>query len=265
MCAGPPRHLRRILWGCVIDLGEMIPVAVLLLLMLTWQILRRWAMSWGSSRQEIHATLPSDRIIGKPSIQTTHAVTIWATPSQVWPWIQQMGYYRAGWYTDPEWWDRLPDLVLRRFVKSKVRETGVDHRDVPSTDTIVPEYQNLKVGETILDGPPGTAYFTVRSHQPDSHLVLFSDTHLRFVFPESIRDNPKYGIAGYFTWAFHVSPIDQHRSRLILRTRAVVHPYLYYLIMTNLFPVADMALSRKMLNGIRTRAQRGTRRKICGA
>jgi hypothetical protein len=39
-------------------------------------------------------------------VNTTHAVTIDAPPSAIWPWIVQAGYGRAGWYTH-EWVERL--------------------------------------------------------------------------------------------------------------------------------------------------------------
>jgi proline iminopeptidase len=47
------------------------------------------------------------------------AVTIEAPPEQVWPWLAQMGYDRAGWYS----WDRL------------------DNGGRPSADRIHPEWQ----------------------------------------------------------------------------------------------------------------------------
>ena len=50
-----------------------------------------------------------------------------------------MGYHRGGWYTYP-WVDRL---IFRMSNQS--------------ADRILPEYQGLKIGDTMLDGPPGTA------------------------------------------------------------------------------------------------------------
>ena len=47
-------------------------------------------------------------------IETTHAITILAPPSEVWRWLVQAGYRgsgRAGWYTDTPLIDPLVDLV----------------------------------------------------------------------------------------------------------------------------------------------------------
>ncbi|HEY6689139.1 MAG TPA: hypothetical protein VI094_23345 [Propionibacteriaceae bacterium] len=52
------------------------------------------------------------------------AVTIEAPPERVWPWLVQMGYDRAGWYS----WDRL------------------DNGGRPSVDRIYPEWQEVKLG-----------------------------------------------------------------------------------------------------------------------
>jgi hypothetical protein len=43
--------------------------------------------------------MPGDEIVPKASFNATRAITIDAPHERVWPWIVQMGYRRAGFYT----------------------------------------------------------------------------------------------------------------------------------------------------------------------
>ena len=43
--------------------------------------------------------MPGDGLVPKASFTATRAITIDAPPENVWPWIVQMGYRRAGFYT----------------------------------------------------------------------------------------------------------------------------------------------------------------------
>ena len=43
--------------------------------------------------------LLGDDIVPKPQVVTNHAITIDAPRDCVWPWLVQMGWRRAGWYT----------------------------------------------------------------------------------------------------------------------------------------------------------------------
>lgn len=217
--------------------------------------LHRYARHWGATAAEFRAALPADDLIPRPQITTTHAVTIHTPPAEVWPWVVQMGYYRGGWFTDTDWWDFLPDRYLRALVRQDVARTGQGHREEPSADRILPEFQDLKVGDTILDGPPGTTFFTVAALEPQRLLALYSDSHARYLFPRRVRDNPRWGIGGEFTWVFVLQPADEGDTRLLLRTRAVARPRLYRLFLSAFLPLVDWPLTRKMLTGIKHRAE----------
>jgi hypothetical protein len=81
---------------------------------------------------------------------TNHAVTIGARPEQIWPWLTQMGWHLGGYYT-PQWVDRL--MFPNNW-------SSLDHLD-PNL------VRDLKVGDTIPDGPPGTAQYVVHEvHAP---------------------------------------------------------------------------------------------------
>lgn len=65
----------------------------------------------------------------------TRGVTVRAEPEHVWPWLAQMGYGRAGWYT-PTWIDRVVEPMLFQ-----------QHVPSPrSADRLLPEHQTLAVG-----------------------------------------------------------------------------------------------------------------------
>jgi len=52
-------------------------------------------MRWGAIEEEVAGSMPGDVLI--PDAESaTRAVTIAATPQDVWPWSVQLGYVKAG-------------------------------------------------------------------------------------------------------------------------------------------------------------------------
>jgi len=96
--------------------------------------------------------MPGDGLVPHPTICATRALTIDAPPVAVWPWIVQMGgYTRAGWYA----YDRF------------------DNGGRPSADSVVPELQQLEVGDILHTSP--SEGFVVREIHPLHALVLSLD------------------------------------------------------------------------------------------
>ena len=81
----------------------------------------------GATEVEVSRSLPGDGVVQKADFVATRAITIHATPQQVWPWLVQMGSGRAGWYS----YDRL------------------DNAGVPSAIEIIPRLQQLRVGDLV--------------------------------------------------------------------------------------------------------------------
>jgi hypothetical protein len=110
---------------------KSVAVAVLLgagFLVLSYVIAYRpWALTWGATDAEVGQAMPGDAIVPHPFFNATRAVTIRARPEDVWPWLVQMGYRRAGFYS----YDRL------------------DNDGIPSAERILPEYQQLRRGDLI--------------------------------------------------------------------------------------------------------------------
>ncbi|MFC5262679.1 hypothetical protein ACFPJ1_11240 [Kribbella qitaiheensis] len=78
------------------------------------RLYRPWHLRWGSTDAEVDATLPGDEIVDEPTFAATRAVTIDAPPADVWPWIVQLGFNRAGWYS----YDLLDTVGRKGAVRS---------------------------------------------------------------------------------------------------------------------------------------------------
>ncbi len=196
--------------------------------------LQRLGRGWGATRAERRGPLAGDSLVPDPHGQTTHAVTIAAPPAEVWPWLVQIGYHRGGWYTYP-WVDHY-----------------LFHMSNPSADEIVPELQELAVGDRIPDGEPDTAWYDVVELEPDRHLVLHSTTHL----PVQWRQNPELGAWVDWSWVFALRPVGADGTRLILRARGSCGPWWIRAVWVGVIIPADFVMARSMLRGIRERAER---------
>ena len=75
------------------------------------------------------ATLPGDDLLKEPDILATRAISIGVPADLVWPWLVQMGPGRAGAYTY-DWIENVLGLNMH------------------SADVIIPELQELSVGDT---------------------------------------------------------------------------------------------------------------------
>lgn len=211
--------------------------------------LDRFARTWGATESEANQALPGDDVIPHPQDQSTHAVTIGAAAADIWPWLVQAGYHRGGWYTDSAL-DRLQYKVLWE------RIAPADERPVwkPSADRILAEYQELKVGDIVPDGPPGTAYFTVVAMERHRSLVLHSTTHVSRLAPGWLRGS-RAAPDGEFSWVFVLDEFAPQQTRLILRTRAKYEPAYFRVLGRFVFTIGELLFPMPTLNGIKRRAQ----------
>ncbi len=214
-----------------------LPVATALLL-----INRRLGRTWGATRDEVGASLPGDDVIADPMWETTHGITIQARPSDIWPWLVQMGITRGGWYLS----QRLDRVVWRI--------------DNPSVDRIVPELQHLSVGDVIPDSVDGTAHFRVVRIESRRALVLQSRRHpLNGIWPDLTAADP--GPYLDFTWVFALNELADGSTRLLLRTRGLVMlgrgraPF-WARVFLPIADFADFVYARQMLRGIKRRVER---------
>ena len=122
-------------------------------------------------------------MVPDPIFTSTHAITLDASPEQVWPWIAQMGAGRAGWYS----WD------------------GIDNGGTPSSWSIVPSLQAVAPGDIMPAVPGAKDAFVVAAVERFRDLVL------------TVPD----GNGGHaVTWEHFLQPLDNGRTRLIVRGHA---------------------------------------------
>src|SRR5215213_2629468 len=93
----------------------------------TAPLYRHWHLRWGATHDEVHGSMPGEEIVPNPSFNATRAITVDAPPELVWPWIVQMGYRRAGFYT----------YAL------------LDNAGYDSADRILDEYQPPRIGDWV--------------------------------------------------------------------------------------------------------------------
>jgi len=94
-------------------------------------VYRPLQINWGATEAEISRPMPGDEIVPRPVFNATRAVTVDATPEEIWPWMVQIGHTRAGWYS----YDLIDNLAK------------------PSAESIIPGLQNLQVGDVIPMSP----------------------------------------------------------------------------------------------------------------
>ena len=222
-----------------------------------YQLIKRLGSRSGATDEEVDATLPGDEVIPHPMIETTHAITIQAPPSEVWRWLVQTGYRgagRAGWYTDTPLIDPLVDVFFRLTTPPDRQQA--DRSWMHSADQILPEFQQSPVvGDIVPDGPPDTAYFVVRAVERERYLILHSDTHIKLMTPAALQGT-RWASSGEFTWNFILQPVGQNSTRFILRTRARFGPALFRRIAPPLLYLSEMIFPRQLLRGIKQRAER---------
>jgi len=147
-------------------------------------------------------------------------------------------------------------LVVHRRALDHWVDKYIWHTSHPaSPDHIVPELQHLEVGDTVPDGPPGTAFFTVATLEPERVLALFSTTHILFMAPASLRNKPKVGLRGEFSWVFILAEKEEGVTRLIVRTRASYEPKMFRMLTRPILFPADFLMARLMLQTIKQRVE----------
>jgi hypothetical protein len=179
------------------------------------------ARSIRATTAERTRALPGDEFIAQPLGSLTHAVTIDAPPSDVWPWIAQMGADRAGWYSY-DW---------------------IDNGRRASARQIVPELQHPQVG-TVFPALPGlTDGFVVLAIEPARTLTL------GWPLPDG---------APNVTWTFALELAAPGATRLITRVRGSAAYRFRGLPRLATLPVVRLVhfiMERRQLLGIAERAE----------
>jgi hypothetical protein len=186
-------------------------------------LLRSRHRTWGATPPEVAGAMPGDGLLPRAQYRCTRAITVRATPEEVWPWLVQVGVGRAGWYADD---------LLDNFAR-------------PSATEIRPELQDIHVGQWLpwVPRPSERTTFVVDSYSEPEWLL--------WRHPNRI-------------WAWRLVRLPSG-TRLITRMRAFYdwHRPLTFVTVV-LMEVADFSMMRRMLLGIRDRAETEHRRRAPG-
>jgi hypothetical protein len=179
----------------------------------------RWCRTWGATTAELACAMAGDGRVERPTYDATLAVTIAAAPEDVWPWLVQIGCRRGGLYSY-DWLDRL-----------------FGYLEGPSAERILPEFQQLRAGDVIPIGRgPG---FPVAVVVPGRALVLGGEAD---------------GVQ--WTWELALYPDAAGGTRLVSRNRVRAPATLASALFMTIIQPAAFIMTRKMLLGIRRRAER---------
>jgi hypothetical protein len=198
-------------------LAEVGDVVTAVPLLLTAPLYRRWHLHWGATAAEARAAMPGDDLVPVSHFTATRAITIEARPRDIWPWLAQAGYGRAGFYS----YDLLDNLGR------------------PSATAVMPQWQRVGVGDLaapMASHPTPATSFEVADAVPPARLV--------WAKPDS-------------TWAWTLAPLAAGRTRLVTRLRQRYQPTPAGLLTVILAEFGDFAMMRKMLLGIKTRVETG--------
>jgi hypothetical protein len=178
---------------------------------------------WGAEARELTASLPGDDLVPDADSQATMD----APPEHVWPWLVQMGVDRAGFYS------LLPV------------ENGIFRLGVENADRIVPDWQDLQVGDTVAfmpDGYPGGRRGPrVTAIEPNRSLVLDLG-----------------GMTGETpgSWQFVLEPAAYQATRLLMRSRSSADRPVGLKLFDTVAEPGYLIMDIAMLLGIKERAER---------
>jgi hypothetical protein len=208
-----------------------------------------WRRNWGR-RPSDDEPLSGDDLVAEPTAIETRGIDIAAPVEDVWPWLVQMGYGRAGWYS----YDAL-DM------------------NAPSADRIRPELAEIAVGDLMPTHPGGG--FVVRVLDKPHALVLYLDTDLAREQAEAAKaDAAAAGpvniqATGAFieaaqpadfaaSWAFVLEPASHGETRLIerFRVRFGEDDRPWQRLTMPLMGFGVFVMMRKQMLGIRERVER---------
>jgi hypothetical protein len=195
--------------------------------------LRRRYSTWGAADDELQRPILGDELVPSPKSQLTMAVTVQAPAAEVWPWFVQLGCQRAGWYSY--------DLL--------------DNGGVPSADRIIPEYQQLDVGDIVKAMPKGDFGFPVAIIEPNRQLTLAGTTNTE-TGEQADPEDPELDTYFSGNQTFLLDEGDERNTRLIFRMRIDWNPgLLSNIAYRGVVEPLSFVMARKTLLNVKQRAE----------
>ncbi len=204
-----------------------------------FSFLRPVILTWGATEDEIKAQLVGDSLA--PWTSSTHAIKINAPNSDVWKWLVQLGSDRGGFYS----YTFLERLLGYESIGS---------------DAIVPEFQEMKVGRIVRASlPQSKTKSSIKGEEAtDSGPSPVSARWMTLNSWPVVAVDPGNSFVLENWGAFVLRPIDSEHTRLIVRThgreiKGSLNWVNYYI-----FEPLHYIMERKMLIGIKDRAEAGS-------
>jgi len=198
-------------------IGGMVGLFVLVVLIII--VLMPWMDRYGATDSEIAASFSGDELVQSPRITYTRAVSINASPEEIYPWIVQLGAEKGGMYSY-EWF-----------------ETNILRCELINADRIHGEWQNLKVGDPMkmCPGTFGPPPYEIAMLEPNRAIVM------------GHRENGDW----IEVWQFILAPQNDGTTRLVIRSRSVAEGWFWDAIRPG-----EFVMMRGMMLGIKERAER---------
>ena len=178
-----------------------------------------WMDRWGATEKEITVSFTGDELVPSPRITYTRAVTINASPEEIYPWIVQLGAEKGGMYSY-EWF-----------------ETNILRCELINADRIHEEWQTLKVGDP-MKMCPGTS-------GPPPYEIAILKSNQAIVMGHKDKD------AWLEVWQFNLVPQEDGTTRLVIRSRSSAEGLIWDVIRPG-----EFIMMRGMMLGIKERAEK---------
>lgn len=202
-------------------------------------LLKPRMFSWGATPEELSRAYPGDELTPDTLGICTRAITIHATPEEVWPWIMQVGQDRAGFYSY-SWLE------------------NVFGAEMHNTYRLVPEWQHRHVGDDLWLAAPthygGQARLTIARLEPCRAMVLVPHTD------GALAIDQEYAPHG--SWNFILEPVPgadptkpATATRLIMRSIMPEHVTGPERLSRIFFDPAHFVMERRMMLTIKRLAE----------
>ena len=209
-------------------------------------VVRPWHLRWGATDAEVQRSLPGDDLVPNPKRGYTQAITIKASAAEVWPWLVQIGYKRAGWYSHD-------------FIHRILGIAGSVDDDRRSANRIIPELQRLEVGDTVEIAPE--MGYAVVAIEPERALILQTRIDTR-TWRSLDTTDPLPDEYLNSSWVWFLDEVDERTTRLIVRTRTDYNPSLLNTLGVGIpNELGSLVMQPKTLQGIKQRAEVTARRR----
>ena len=189
-------------------------------------VLRPKMLRRGATIREANRSFPGDDITPSKPFRSTMATNLNAAPRDIWPWLVQVGWGKAAFYS----YNKIEALL------------GMD---LHNADYINSEWQDLKVGDTMWMSHPKRKYLfpitKVDRIEPNEELVF------AIYGPQGVGEEPSGA------WSFILEPTDAGRTRHYSRLQVSTPSFLGKLIFYFFMEPAHYIMQQGMFEGLKKR------------